>query len=93
MLGRKLEKQIEQLNELIQKANLQEISYLLGNKKELFFRNVLAGIGRGIGIGIGFTIITAVIIYFLQRLVRLNIPIIGEYVADIIEIVKQNKLY
>lgn len=93
MLRRKLEKRIEQLNDLIQKANLQEISYLLGNKKELFFRNVLAGIGRGIGIGIGFTIITAVIIYFLQRLVRLNIPIIGEYVADIVEIVKQNKLY
>ena len=63
------------------------------SRKEIFFRNVFAGIARGIGIGIGFTIITAVIIYFLQKLVKLNIQIIGEYVADIVEIVQQNKIY
>ena len=50
----------------------------------------MAGIFRGVGIGIGFTIITAILIIILQKIVMLNIPIIGEYISDIIEIVKGN---
>ena len=61
---------------------------ILGNKKEIAKRNFVAGIFRGIGIGIGVTIITAIIIYFLQKLVRLNLPGIGKYIYDIVEIVE-----
>ena len=71
--------------------NLYDLIYVMGSKKEIIKRNLLAGIARGIGGGIGFTIITAVIIYFLQRIVRLNIPIIGEYINDIVEIVQKTK--
>ena len=88
-----LEKTIESLNKTLQEGNFVELSYLLGNKKEMFFRNFFAGISRGVGIGIGVTIITAILIIFLQKIVTLNIPIIGEYVADIVEIVQQNKIY
>lgn len=91
MLKKKLYKKVDELNKILAKSNISEIAYILGSRKEIFFRNVFAGIARGIGIGIGFTIITAIIIYFLQKLVKLNIPIIGEYVADIVEIVQQNK--
>ena len=68
-----------------------DLIYILGSKKEIIKRNIIAGIFRGIGTGIGFTIITAIIIYFLQRIVRLNIPVIGEYINDIIEIVQHSK--
>ena len=40
------------------------------------------------GFGIGVTIVTAVIIYLLQRLVRLNLPGIGRFITDIVEIVE-----
>ncbi len=43
------------------------------------------------GIGIGVTIITAVLIMLLQKIVTLNIPVIGEYIADIVEIVEKNR--
>lgn len=46
---------------------------------------------RGIGIGIGVTIITAMLVILLQKIVTLNIPIIGEYIADIVEIVEKSK--
>lgn len=62
-----------------------------GNKKEIIKRNFLAGISRGVGIGIGVTIITAMLIILLQKIVTLNIPVIGEYVADIVEIVEKSK--
>ena len=84
ILNSNIEKLISQLEE----KNIEEIIYLIGNKKEIAKRNLIAGIFRGIGIGIGVTIITSLIIYFLQKLVRLNLPIIGKYIYDIVEIVE-----
>ena len=86
-----LEKSIEKLNNTLQKGNIYELSYLLGNKKEMLKRNLIAGVSRGIGIGIGVTVITAILIFLMQKIVTLNIPIIGEYIADIVEIVERSK--
>ena len=86
-----LEKSIEQLNKIMQEGNFIELSYLLGNKKEMFIRNFFAGISRGVGIGIGVTIITAILVIILQKIVTLNIPIIGEYTADIVAIVQKSR--
>lgn len=79
---------IERLIEYLENKNIQELIYILGTKKEIAKRNIIAGIFRGIGFGLGVTSITAVIVYFLQRLVRLNLPIIGEFVHDIVDIVE-----
>ena len=79
---------IERLLGFLEKKNIEELVYLLGTKKEIAKRNFIAGIFRGIGVGIGVTIISAIIIYFLQRLVRLNLPIIGKFINDIVEIVE-----
>lgn len=86
-----LEKAINQLNKALQDGNIHELSYLLGNKKEMLKRNLIAGIFRGIGIGIGVTLITAILIYIMQKIVTLNIPVIGEYIADIIQIVEKSR--
>lgn len=91
MFNRKLDKKIEQLNNNFEKSNLEELSYILGNKLEIAKRNLLAGILRGIGIGIGFTLITAIILIILQKIVLLNIPIIGEYIGDILDIIEKNR--
>lgn len=45
-----LEKGIEKLSDMLQEGNFVEWSYLLGNKKEIIKRNLLAGIARGVGI-------------------------------------------
>ena len=67
------------------------MSELLGNRKELLIRNLISGIAKGIGIGIGVTILTAILVILLQNIVKLNIPIIGEYITDIVEIVENNR--
>ena len=86
-----LQESIDKLTDILQNMNLHDLIYVFGSKKEIIRRNLLAGIARGIGGGIGFTIITAIIIYFLQKIVRLNIPVIGEYINDIVEIVQRTK--
>lgn len=96
MFGKKskiLNENLDKLNSILLKSNIQELSYIIGSRKELLKRNLIAGIARGVGIGIGITIITAILIYLLQKLVKLNIPVIGEYITDIINIVQGNKLY
>ena len=86
-----LNNSINNLIEAFQKSNIEEWTYIFGSKKEIIKRNVIAGIFRGLGIGIGVTIITAILIILLQRIVALNIPIIGEYIADIVEIVQRSR--
>lgn len=86
-----LQQSMDKVIEIFEKREIHDLIYIFGSKKEIFRRNILAGLARGIGSGIGFTVITAVIIYFLQKIVRLNIPIIGEYINDIIEIVQGKK--
>ncbi len=86
-----LNSSINHLIETFQKSNIEEWTYIFGSKKEIIKRNLIAGIFRGVGIGIGVTIITAVLIILLQRIVALNIPIIGEYIADIVEIVQKSR--
>lgn len=80
--------QIDKLNENLLKSNIIEISQLLGNRRKLLIVNLISGISKGIGIGIGVTLITAILVWILQKIVMLNIPIIGKYISDIVEIIK-----
>ena len=74
-MRKQLNENIEKLLEKFESKDIEELIYVIGSKKEIAKRNFLAGIFRGVGIGIGVTIVTAIIVYFLQRLVRLNIPV------------------
>ena len=91
MFLKKINKKIDKINNILERSNIIELSYIVGSKKEILKRNLLAGIARGVGIGIGVTVVTAIIIYLLRRLIMLNIPIIGDYIADIVEIVERSK--
>lgn len=86
----KISKRIDKLNKILEEKNIQEFLYIMGSKKEIVKRNFLAGISRGVGVGIGVTFITAILIIVLQKIVTLNIPVIGEYIAEIVEIVEKN---
>lgn len=88
---KKLIKVINELNRNLEDDNIRKLSELVGNNKKLFLKNFVSGIFRGFGISIGLTILSAVIIYFLQKIIRLNIPIISEYIMDIVEIVEKNR--
>ena len=79
---------IERLINFLEKKNIDQMIDILSTKKEIIKRNFLAGIFRGVGFGIGVTIVTALIIYLLQKLVRLNLPGIGSFINDIVAIVE-----
>ena len=82
---------IDKLNKSLQRNNFLDLVELLGDRKNLFIRNFSSGIFKGIGIGIGVTLITAILLILLQKIVALNIPVIGEFIADIVDIVQNNR--
>lgn len=44
-----LQRSIDNLIKILQNSNIHELTYILGSKKEIIKRNLLAGISRGIG--------------------------------------------
>ena len=86
-----LNEKLDNINYILSKNRVIDLVELLGDRKKLFFRNLWSGMVKGIGIGIGVTLITAIIILILRKIVMLNIPIIGEYIADIVEIVQKSR--
>ncbi len=73
----------------MEKAQLKEYVNLMHKPWQLIIKNFLAGLSRGVGIALGFTFFAATIVWLLQLLGALNLPIVGDYIADIVRIVKR----
>ncbi|NLT95200.1 MAG: hypothetical protein GXW85_06630 [Clostridia bacterium] len=87
---KKLEGLIKQLSLDLEKMKLAEYVELLNNPKKLLWINFIAGIARGLGTAIGFSILFAVLLYFLQKIVILKLPLISDFIADIVRMVQNN---
>lgn len=72
----------------MEKTQIADYVMLLNRPRRLIIINLYTGIARGVGIAIGFTVFTAVILYLLRMLGALNLPIIGDFIADIVKIVQ-----
>lgn len=83
-----LDRRLMKVAEDMERSQMAEYVDLLNRPFSLIWRNLLAGTARGIGIAIGFTFFAATIVYVLQMLGALNLPIIGDYIADIVRIVQ-----
>lgn len=82
-----LEEKVQQLALAIEKMKIAEYTEYLNNTRRMLVTNFIAGLARGFGMAIGFTILAAVVIYVLQKLVILNLPLIGDAIAHIVKLV------
>lgn len=83
-----LKGQIERLAIQLERAQFAEYVQLLNRPTRLFFINFFSGIARGVGSGLGFTVVLAVLLMLLQRLAVLHLPLIGQFLAEIVRIVQ-----
>ncbi len=82
-----LERKSEELIARMEKLHLAEYVDMLQSPRRLWKLNFFAGIARGLGMAVGFTILGAIVLYLLQKLVAFNLPVIGDFIADIVRIV------
>ncbi|WP_425445995.1 DUF5665 domain-containing protein [Dethiothermospora halolimnae] len=87
----KLEEKVEELSISIEKSKISQYVDLMDNKWRLLYINFISGIARGFGMAVGFTLLGAIVIYLLQKIIELNLPLIGDFIAEIVKIV-QNSL-
>lgn len=72
----------------LDKAGIAEWVELFREPQRMLYLNFLAGVVRGFGVAVGFTLVSAIFIVFLGYVARLNLPFIGEFIADITRIVR-----
>ena len=85
-LSGRIERIVRQMEQLHLDAYLRYV----GDWKRRLLGEFLNGIVRGVGFSIGFTLLGALILYFLRNAAIANLPGIGEFVADVIRIVERN---
>lgn len=84
----KLVESLERLALWLERSKIAEYVELTRKPGRLIVLNLVAGISRGLGIAIGFTVLAGILLIILQRLVALNLPLIGNFIAEIVRIVQ-----
>ncbi|MGI6607042.1 MAG: DUF5665 domain-containing protein [Peptococcia bacterium] len=85
-----LEGRVKELALAMEKMKFAEYVEYINDTKRMLVTNFLAGIARGLGMAIGFTILGALLLYLLRQLVVLNLPLIGDFIAQIVELVNDS---
>lgn len=82
-----IKRYLERLMLIIERSRIREYMMLTDSKRRLFIINFVSGLGKGFGQAIGFTILAAIVFYILGTWI--NLPIIGEFIAKIVDIVEK----
>lgn len=85
-----LNKKLDQISLRMEKFKLVDYVYYLEHPRKMLFANFLGGLARGFGAAIGFTLLAALILYLLNWIVKWNLPVIGKFISDIVDIVQRN---
>jgi len=85
-----INRKLDKISLSMEKSKLADYVYYLKNPRKMLFANFIGGLARGFGMAVGFTLLGALAIYFLRWLVQWNLPIIGKFISEIINIVQDN---
>lgn len=86
-----LNSRVGMLATAIERARIDEYTSMLTRPWKFFFFNFTVGIFRGLGIAVGMTIIAALFLYILVKILvnMVDLPFIGMYIAEIVKFVNQ----
>lgn len=86
---KKLATKLDRLTESIERLRFEEYLNFVTNRKRMVWNYFIGGLARGLGSAIGFTILGALLLYFLTSLASKNLPIISDFIQDIIDVIDQ----
>ena len=83
-------RRLEHLAQRLEMMHLEAyLRYVHDWRRRLFF-DFLSGIARGIGFSVGFTVLGALLLYILRNIALSNLPVIGKFLAELVQIVETN---
>ena len=80
----------ERLAGNVEKLRLSEYLQYVSDTRRLIWVNFISGVARGFGFAVGFSLLGALFIVLLQRMAVDSLPVIGEFLAEVIRIVEKN---
>lgn len=81
-------RQLDKWLNAMERLRLEEYVRYVDDRKRLFWTSFWGGAARGVGMAVGFTILGAVLVLILQNLARHNLPVIGDFLAQIVNVVQ-----
>jgi hypothetical protein len=85
-----INRKLDQISINMEKMKLVDYVYYIEHPRKMLLANFIAGLARGFGMAVGFTLLGAFGIYMLQTVVKWNLPLIGEFISEIVRIVQDN---
>ncbi len=85
-----VQQRLERLAGSLERMHLAEYAALYDRPYRLLFFNFAAGVARGLGTGLGFALVSALLVYVLQSALLRNLPLVGDFLADIVRLVQFN---
>ena len=82
-------RQVDRWIEAMERLQLAEYVRYANDRKRMFWTHFWGGVVRGLGMAVGFTILSAVLVLILQDLARRNLPLIGDALAEIVNVVQR----
>ena len=86
--SRLMAKRMEEHLHALEQLRLAEYLRYVQDTRRLMRTQFLSGLFRGMGMAVGFTILGAVLVVLLQALAQRNLPVIGDFLAQIVAIVQ-----
>jgi hypothetical protein len=83
--------QMERLASHLEAMRIADYLELLEKPRRLIITNFIAGVSRGLGFAVGTTIIFAIVVEFLRRIILINIPGISYYLIEILKLIDLKK--
>ncbi len=78
-------KDLERLLRIFDMMGFTEFMQYLASPRRILFWNFVAGVAKGFGIVVGMTLVVAVLVWLLTKMV--DFPLIGEYFQKILELI------
>lgn len=79
---------IRRLTDTLERMHLDDYLEYVSNRRRMLANNLLYGMVRGLGFTLGFTVLGALVIVLLKNLVSENIPLIGDFLAEVIHAIE-----
>ena len=80
---------IHRLTDTLERMHLDDYLEYVSNRRRMLVNNLLYGIVRGLGFTLGCTVLGALVIVILRNLVTENIPVIGDFLAEVIHAIEK----
>ena len=81
----RLERQLDKVISSMERMHFEEYLRYVDDRKKQFAVNFAAGVARGLGAAVGFSILGAMLIVILQRLVINNVGGIGSFMQEVFD--------